>query len=355
MRPPVADPLAADLDHILAHTEGLWDELRGARLFITGGTGFYGSWLLASFVRAVEEFGLGAKAVVLTRAPGAFARKAPQLAGHPAIELHEGDVRDLTAPPGPFSHVIHAATESSTTLNTDAPRVMFETIALGTQRVLELAHQSGARRFLLTSSGAVYGRQPVGLSHVEEDYAGGPDPTDPGSAYAEGKRVAELLGVLAHCAWGLEVTIARGFAFVGPHLPLDVHFAVGNFIRDGLAGGPIRVSGDGTPVRSYLHAADLMIWLWTILQRGAPGRPYNVGSEEAVSIAELARRCAVLFDTDWHLGKPPTPGAPAPRYVPSTARARSELGLRTRIGLDDALARTIRWHRFRTPPILQPS
>jgi dTDP-glucose 4,6-dehydratase len=354
MRPPVADPLAADLDHVLAHTEGLWDELRGARLFITGGTGFYGCWLLESFLRAEEEFRLGARATVLTRAPGAFARKAPHLAGHPAIALHPGDVRDFTAPPGPFSHVIHAATESSTTLGTDAPLVMFDTIVTGTQRVLELARRGGARKFLLTSSGAVYGRQPPALSHVGEDYLGGPDPTDPGSAYAEGKRVAELLGVLAHRDWGLEVTIARGFAFVGPHLPLDVHFAVGNFLRDGLAGGPIRVSGDGTPFRSYLHAADLMIWLWTILLKGAPGRAYNVGSEDAVSTAELARRCAALFGTDWHLGKTPTPGALPARYVPATARARSELGLRTRISLDDALIRTITWHRLRTPLLLQP-
>jgi dTDP-glucose 4,6-dehydratase len=354
MRLLVADPLAADLDHVLAHTEGLWDALRGARLFVTGGTGFYGCWLLASFLRALEEFGLKARAVVLTRDPEAFARKAPHLAGHPAIALHRGDVRDFTAPRGPFSHVIHAATESSTALGTDDPLTMFDTIVTGTRLVLELARRGGARRFLLASSGAVYGRQPPALSHLAEDHAGGPDPADPGSAYAEGKRAAELLAVLAHRVWGLEATIARGFAFVGPHLPLDAHFAVGNFIRDGLAGGPIRVSGDGTPYRSYLHAADLMIWLWTILLKGAPGRPYNVGSEEAVSIAELARRCAALCDTEWHLGKTPAPGAPAARYVPATARARSELGLRTRISLDDALARTIRWHRLRTPPILQP-
>jgi nucleoside-diphosphate-sugar epimerase len=341
----VANPLADDLDHALDRSAGLWDGLRGARLFVTGGTGFFGKWLLESLLWADERYSLGVEAVVLTRSPDEFGKQAPHLAGHPSIQLHEGDIRDFAYPSGHFSHVIHAATQASATLNAEAPRIMFDTIVEGTRRALDFARRSDARRFLLTSSGAVYGRQPSEITHVDEGYAGAPDPNDPHSAYGEGKRAAEHLATLAHHEYGLGVVIARCFAFVGPHLPLDLHFAVGNFIRDGLAGGPVRVGGDGTPFRSYQYSADLVVWLWTILLQGVPCRPYNVGSEESLSIAEVARKVAEFFGTESTVARPPTPGVPPPRYVPSTSRARTELGLRCPIDFDQALARTVRWHQ----------
>jgi dTDP-glucose 4,6-dehydratase len=338
-------PLAQDLDHVLAHTGGLWDELRGRRVFITGGTGFFGCWLLESFTWANDRLGLGARAVVLTRDPAAFARKAPHLAGHPAVRLHRGDVRSFAFPLGPFHAVVHAATESSTTLNANDPLTMLDTVVQGTRRTLEFARACAARHFLLTSSGAVYGRQPPELSHVPEDYVGAPDPADPRSAYGEGKRVAEHLCALYHQRHGVAAKVARCFAFVGPYLPLGAHFAVGNFLRDGLAGGPIRVQGDGTPYRSYLYAADLAAWLWTILFRGEPCRPYNVGSADAVSIADLARQVAGHFGAEVHVARAAVADRLPERYVPAVERAARELGLRPGVCLADAIARSAHWHR----------
>ncbi len=312
-----------------------WEQLRERRLFITGGTGFFGCWLLESFAQANRELQLAASATVLTRQPRAFAGKCPHLAHDPAITLWEGDVRDFAFPPGDYTHIIHAATDASATLNETAPWEMFDTILLGTRRVLEFAANRGAERLLLTSSGAVYGQQPAGVSHLSEEYPGGPDPLDAQSAYAEGKRAAELLCLLGAQQAGFTLGIARCFAFVGPHLPLDRHFAVGNFLRDALRGQPIQVRGDGTPYRSYLYAADLACWLWTILFAGAHGRAYHVGSEDAVSIAELAAAVAALPvpPVPVHIARAAVPGAPAVRYVPSTQRARDELGLRQQFSL----------------------
>ncbi len=340
------NPLAVDLDHVLSHTGGIWEPLRGQRLFITGGTGFIGRWLLESFVAANDRWRLGAKAVVLTRDPGTFRRKAPGLACRPDVHFLTGDVRDFDFPSGSFSHVIHAATEASATLNDRHPLVMWDTIVAGTRRVLDFAREAGARRFLLTSSGAVYGRQSPFTSHVAEEDHGAPDVADHRSAYGEGKRAAELLCTMYAERDGLEPVIARCFAFVGPHLPLDIHYAVGNFLRDAMAGGPIRIGGDGTPYRSYLYAADLAVWLWTILFRAPVGRAYNVGSEEAVSIAELASIVAQLFAPTPRVEiARPASGAPPERYVPSCARApRANSAWNRTVSLNEAIRRMAIWH-----------
>jgi nucleoside-diphosphate-sugar epimerase len=341
------NPLAEDLDGILDRTTGLWDELRGQRIFITGGTGFFGCWLLESFAWANDRLSLGASAMVLTRDAAGFRQKASHLASHPAIAFLQGDVRTFAFPEGEFSHVIHAATEASATLNEQDPLQMLDTVLAGTKRTLDLARQAGARRFLLASSGAVYGRQPPELTRIPEEYTGGPDPLDRRSAYGEGKRLAELLCSLYACQHGLEAKIARCFAFVGPYLPLERHFAIGNFIRDGLRGGPIRVNGDGTPYRSYLYAADLAVWLWTILLKGQSCRAYNVGSEDALTIAEVARVVGDSFAPrhEVRIAGVAVPGRPAERYVPSVFRAGAELGLGATCDVGEAVRRTACWYR----------
>lgn len=339
--------LWADLDDILEHTEDFWRGVDGERFFITGGTGFFGCWLLESFLWARDRLNLRVEAVVLTRSAESFERKVPHLAQHSGITLHEGDVRTFTPPAGTFSHIVHAATEASVALNLEQPTLMLDTIVEGTRRVLNFASQCGARRLLHTSSGAAYGRQPHDLTHISEDYPGAPDTSSPAAAYGEGKRVAELLCTLYSRAQGFDTISARCYAFVGPYLPISGAFAIGNFIRDGLAGQPIVIGGDGTPYRSYLYASDLTIWLWTLLYRGQSCRLYNVGSDNDLQIKDVARAVQQVFEKPLpiQIKKEPVAGQPAERYVPSINRARSELGLTVRIELDEAIRRTITWHR----------
>ncbi|WCM29051.1 NAD-dependent epimerase/dehydratase family protein [Sphingomonas sp. QA11] len=335
--------LDEDLDAVQTALAPLWPRLEGARIFMTGGTGFIGRWMLEALNRADIDIDV----TILSRDPGAFATRVPHLARR--FRFVAGDVISFVPPECRFTHVIHAATDASAALNANDPRLMFDTIVTGTRRALDLAVECGARRFFFLSSGAVYGAQPWDVAHVPEDWTGGPDQRDPRSAYGEGKRAAEMLCAIYGKQFGLDVVNARIFALLGPLLSLDIHFAAGNFIRDAIAGRTIRVDGAGTAVRSYLYAADLTVWLWTLLISGDAGAVFNVGSEEAVSIADLARRTAALLGGPGVeiLGRP-DPGWNPGRYVPSTEAIRWAHGLSPTIGLDEAIRRTAlsnRWTR----------
>jgi nucleoside-diphosphate-sugar epimerase len=336
-----------ELDDVL---RGLGDTLadyRGRRILITGGTGFFGRWLLESLRHANRHAALGARMVVLTRDPTAFAAAAPHLAHDPAILLHRGDIRDFDPPAGAFDYVLHAAATTDARAYARDPLAMLDTIVSGTRRVVDLVVERGVARMLFVSSGAVYGAQPSALPRIPEDHAGAPDPLQAGTVYAHAKRLAEHICAIASEGSDVVIPVARCFAFVGPHLPLDAHFAVGNFVRDALAGGPIRVAGDGTPYRSYLYGSDLACWLLTILARGQSRRAYNVGSDAAVTIAELASLVASIAGAEVTIAHPPTAGMRAMRYVPDVTRARSELQLEVRVALDAAIRATLAFYRGR--------
>jgi nucleoside-diphosphate-sugar epimerase len=338
-----------DLEHIFNHTLPLWDRVRGRRIFISGGTGFFGAWLLESLIFCNRKLSLDLSATVLTRNPDAFAARMPHVAADPAIELLRGDVRDFDFPDASFEFVLHAAVATSADAG-QRPSELLNTLINGTERVLELARTHGTKKFLFVSSGAVYGKQPEHLSHIPENYLGGPDWLDPGAAYGEGKRIAEQLCSLAAREAGFDLAIARCFAFAGPHLPLDQHFAIGNFIADALAGRNIAVHGDGTAMRSYLYAADLAIWLWTmLLGEGELSQPvaFNVGSGEGISISDLAKLVVDELNPSLRveIAQIPTAGAARAQYVPNVEKAESVFGLRQKISLREAVRRTADWYR----------
>lgn len=340
---------ADDLIHAGALVgDDAWHGLGGSRVLVTGGTGFVGKWLLASALHATRAAGVRAELVVLSRDPASFATAHPELASAEEVTLVAGDVRDFEVPAGRLTHVVHAATD---VVASASPMDTFDVTTSGTRHVLACAVAAGARDVLLVSSGAVYGPQPAMLAAIPESYLGAPRTSEAASAYGEGKRVAEWLTHLS-ATDGLRPRVARCFSFVGPHLALDRHFAIGNFIADAMAGRPIEVRGDGTACRSYLYAADLAGWLWALLLRGETRSTYNVGGEEAVSVADLAHRvnAAVGSGAGVRDAARPEPEGARVRYVPDVSAIRRALALPEPIPLDDAVARTVAWHRTRRDP-----
>jgi len=339
--------VSEDLKNIFNTTESLWKELQGKKIFLTGGTGFFGTMLLESFLFANKKLDLNAKAVVLTRDPEAFQTQSPHIFSNPSISFHIGDVRDFEFPEGRFSHIVHGATTSATeTFNKQDPLLKYDTIAEGTRHVLDFAVHCNCKKFLLISSASTYGKQPTQISNVSEDYNGAPYTIDKNfdhSVLGEAKRASEMLTTIYSDKYRIETKIARCYSFVGPYLPLNIHYAIGNFIRDALNGVSIKINSNGTQRRSYMYTSDLTTWLWTILFRGENCEIYNVGSEESITIYELAKLVndISLNKIDIIFNKLSKDEISNDNYVPSTKKAQNKLGIKQTIDLKSAIERTI--------------
>lgn len=310
-------------------------------LFVTGGTGFFGKALLKHWA----EFGLPASSVtLLSRDPNAFMQSNAELLRPfgTRVRLVEGCVSKLDELDieSSFGLVLHAATDSTAGPSLSR-REHFDQIVEGTASVLKFATSHGCKRFLMTSSGAVYGTQPEEIPFVSESYQGSAAVESPNSAYSIGKRTAEHLCFLEGEQHGFDVIIARCFAFVGEYLPLDAHFAIGNFLKDALDGRDISVKGNGSPMRSFMMQDDLAEWLTKLLVSGEFRGIYNVGSDEAVSILDLAYKVRDLLSPQSAVSVAGRVDLANPKnfYVPDVSKAKS-IGLTLKYDLESAITAT---------------
>ena len=310
------------------------------KIFLTGGTGFFGRSLLRFWISKAPFSQKITSVCVLSRSPQKFLNQYPEFGGHNWLQFHQGDILNPTSFPqnGGFSHILHAAADS--TLGPQlSPLDRYIQIVDGTRNLLDYATKNGIPRFLLTSSGGVYGPQPQNMDLILEDYNGMPNPLRPENAYSVAKRCAEHLCALYRERFGIEIVIARCFTFVGRDLPLDAHFAISNFIYDAMYRKEIYIEGDGSAVRTYLDQRDLAMWLTTMLQEGIDGEAYNVGADIPITIEELAKLVRDKLAPHKLVtinGK--TSGANfRNKYIPSTTKAHKQLNLEVNFSLEEAI------------------
>jgi UDP-glucuronate decarboxylase len=309
------------------------------RLFLTGGTGFFGRALLRYWLSLGEKRNVKSL-TVFSRSPEKFLSLYPEFRGIEWVDFFEGDVTDINSFPKnrKYTHVIHAATDSTIGPQL-SPLERFDQIYLGTRNVLDFSVLSGVDKFILTSSGGVYGAIPLGVDRFLEDYNGMPDPLDISSSYSIAKRAVEHLCAIYMNKYGLEFVIARCFSFIGKDLPLNVHFAVGNFINDALYNEKIIVKGDGSQIRSYLDQNDLAKWLTVLLIKGNSGEAYNIGSDVALSLAELAKLVRDILAPYKSIEICGGQSCSISRnfYVPDISKFKSQFGLDVEIKLEDSI------------------
>ena len=336
--------ILSDLEEINQNSAPDLEEIVNKPLVITGASGFVGTWLTLSWVAAHKKFNGRGQLLITSRNPQSLIPLIEVINPRSPITALASDIRTLHIP-SDFrdGNLIHAATPASAALNSSDPASMLKVIIEGQERVLAEAVRMNLK-VLFLSSGAVYGRQPLDLKYLPETWEGAPQIGDSNSAYHEGKRVAELMGNIAATKQGLHFITARLFAFIAPFLPLDTHFAAGNFIQDAVTANQIQIQSGGGSIRSYLYATDLCSSLWALQGRGNTMRAYNVGSEHEVSIRQLANEIVSCTNKDAQVvvnGIDTSENVT--RYVPSVERIRKESGFAQSVPLQQALLRTLTW------------
>jgi len=215
------------------------------------------------------------------------------------------------------------------------------TNVVGTDRLLRLAEQSGAR-FLLTSTSEVYGDPET--HPQKEDYRGWVNCTGPRACYDEGKRAAEAMTFDFARLGRADVRVARIFNTYGPHMHPDDGRVVSNLICQALSGRDITIYGDGTQTRSFCYVSDMVEGLIRLMETDAlPLAPINLGNPEEYTINELLERVLALIDTDGEVVYRPLPVDDPRRRRPDIGSARRLLGWSPTVPLAKGLALTCDW------------
>lgn len=325
-----------DSEFVFNQLKNLTDlsKLDNSNILITGGTGLFGKSILnfLIYIRKYYNFNI----TILTRNKYNFLFNYSNY-NLDFINFINGDIRDFNPDKG-YNYIIHAATPASDKLEKENPNEMYSIILDGTKNIINIAKKMNVKKLLFTSSGAVYGEQYESIKSFKESYSGNPI-----TYYGKAKKISEQLFLDSN----INVSIARCFAFVGPYLNLDIHFAIGNFIRDVIQNKNIIIKGDGRPLRSYLYTADLIIWLFTILLNSEDKSIYNVGSSNEISIYNLAKKVSNLvinYTGNIEVLTKANYSYPTPKYIPDNSKIIEELKVKENYTLDESIKRTIEWN-----------
>lgn len=329
-----------DLEEIVASSKQYFAPLEGSKILIIGGTGFVGTWLTTALLYARKKGLLEFDLTVGARNSELVASKL-ELQDDQKLELRELDfMKAQTDISGSFTHLIHSATPSSpATGGTDEALVRKVSINAADYLVEVARRQSIKPVFMHLSSGAVYGKQEIMNSKLSENGLK-ENSNHLETSYSKVKFDLERIVEKADQSSIVRGTNPRLFAFAGPGIALDAHFAVGNFLHDALSKREIELKGNPLTERSYLYPTDMVTWLIACLANPTL-EPTHIGSDVALSMQEIA---GVTSKSTSNV--PITNGnslAPQTSYVPETKKTRERYGLKQEVDFAESIKRWAAW------------
>ncbi|MEK6259245.1 MAG: NAD-dependent epimerase/dehydratase family protein [Planctomycetota bacterium] len=318
-----------------------------ARCLVTGGAGFIGSHLTE---RLLE---LGHDVVVLDNLSTGRAANLAHLEGHSRLTIRVGSITDpilLAEVITGVDVIYHMAAAVGVKLVADDPVRTIETNIYPTEVLLRLAAQ-GKQRVFLASTSEVYGKNPKERWTEEDDLHFGPT-SRPRWAYGCSKAIDEFLALAYHRKFGLPVAIGRFFNVVGPRQVGHYGMVIPRFVDQALSGGPVVVYDDGEQVRCFGHVREVVDAVIGLVETpAAHGHVFNIGSDEPVSIRQLAEEIIRRVDPKIAIEFLPYRDAygddfeDVRRRVPDVSRLGVTLGRKPSMKLGEILDDIIRWKR----------
>jgi len=318
--------------------------LSNKSILLTGGSGFFGKWFIESISFANKKFNLNISLTVVTRDKTSFILSNPKFNQFKFLTIIESNLLNKQNIESNFDCLLHMATTTAhETFNGESNENKINTLELGTKNIIELAIKNKIKKILFTSSGIVYG--PCDKEIAEKDFNNS-IVKQKNSGLAQGKILAEKI-ITDQCKkYNINFKIARCFSFVGPYLPLDIHYAIGNFINDAVKRNSLILKSKGESFRSYLYIADTIIWLLKLLVSNEEG-VFNVGSERKINIYDLAYMVKDIVspskDVVIELGGFSEGNFKRDIYIPNTSKIRESLGVKEWTTLEDSILKTAKF------------
>jgi len=331
----------SDLDQILDYSRSSFMSLNNANILISGASGFVGTWLTSSLLYASNKIDLDVQITVLVRDQKKLLNRLQEVPENlKLVEIDYLKKPEINLKPK-YSHIIQSTTPSMPNSGSIDQENVSNVSYQSNEFLLNFAKKHKvAPIFCHLSSGAVYGNPEKLVGPIEEHVISNHEISL--SNYGMVKKSLERDIEDATYRGDIRGCNPRLFAFGGPFLQLDAHFAIGNFMQNAILNQPISINGDPSTIRSYLYPTDLISFLLALLNKPTLD-PIHIGSNRSVTMLELAGLFSNLFKLPIEVNTKPQ--SVFSSYFPSTTKSEKYLGVEQKISIEESLLRWSKWLR----------